>query len=142
MATTQNVVALTFDAGANANAVPSILSTLEANCVPATFFLTGNWVDAFPADARRIAVRYPIGNHSVSHPHPRPLRRMRDEITRAESKIQGATKFNARPMFRFPFGDRDARTMGIVNGLATGRSAGPSTRSAGRAPPAARASSR
>ena len=122
VATTQNVVALTFDAGANANAVPSILSTLEANCVPATFFLTGRWVDNFPADTRRIAVRYPVGNHSDTHPHLPALSdaAVRDQINRAERKIQGATKFNARPMFRFPFGDRDARTLAIVNGLRYG----------------------
>jgi peptidoglycan/xylan/chitin deacetylase (PgdA/CDA1 family) len=122
LATTQQVVALTFDAGANANAVPSILATLEANCVPATFFLTGDWVDAFPADARRVAVRYPVGNHSDTHPHLPALSdaAVRDEVNRAERIIQGSTKFNPRPMFRFPFGERDARTMGIVNGLRYG----------------------
>jgi peptidoglycan/xylan/chitin deacetylase (PgdA/CDA1 family) len=122
VATTQKVVALTFDAGANADAVPSILSTLESNCAPATFFLTGDWVDAFPADARRIAVRYPVGNHSDTHPHLPALSdaAVRDQINRAERIIQGSTKFNARPMFRFPFGERDDRTMRIVNGLRYG----------------------
>jgi peptidoglycan/xylan/chitin deacetylase (PgdA/CDA1 family) len=122
VATTRQVVALTFDAGANAAAVPSILSTLEAGCVPATFFLTGDWVDAFPAEARRIAVRYPVGNHSDTHPHLPALSdaAVRDQINRAERIIQGSTKFNARPMFRFPFGERDDRTMRIVNGLRYG----------------------
>jgi peptidoglycan/xylan/chitin deacetylase (PgdA/CDA1 family) len=122
VATGQNVVALTFGAGANANALPSILSTPEANYVPATFFLTGNWVDAFPAEARRIAVRYPVGNHSDTHPHLPALSdaAVRNEVNRAERIIQGSTKFNARPMFRFPFGERDDRTMGIVNGLRYG----------------------
>jgi hypothetical protein len=36
--TTRRVVALTFDAGANADAVPSILATLSREGVPATFF--------------------------------------------------------------------------------------------------------
>jgi peptidoglycan/xylan/chitin deacetylase (PgdA/CDA1 family) len=49
------VVALTFDAGRNADAVPSILATLRGNHVPATFFLTGNFVHAYPAAARAIA---------------------------------------------------------------------------------------
>lgn len=39
--TTQHVVALTFDAGANADAVPEILATLHDENVPGTFFLTG-----------------------------------------------------------------------------------------------------
>src|SRR5690242_8998555 len=38
------VAALTFDAGANADAVPSILATLAKYHVPATFFLAGNFV--------------------------------------------------------------------------------------------------
>jgi Polysaccharide deacetylase len=37
--TTAPVVALTFDAGANADAIPSILTTLRTKNVPATFFL-------------------------------------------------------------------------------------------------------
>jgi peptidoglycan/xylan/chitin deacetylase (PgdA/CDA1 family) len=122
LATTRNVVALTFDAGANADAVPSILATLEQNCVPATFFLTGRWVELFQDQARQIAVRHPIGNHSYSHPHLPALSdaAVRDELTRAESRIQGATKYVPRPMFRFPFGDSDARTLELVNGLRYG----------------------
>ena len=68
MVSSGNVVALTFDAGANADWVASILATLERTCTPATFFLTGRWVEQFQDQARRIAVRHPIGNHSDSHP--------------------------------------------------------------------------
>jgi hypothetical protein len=50
--TTRPVVALTFDAGANADAVPSILTTLRREGIPATFFLTGDFVRDFPAAAR------------------------------------------------------------------------------------------
>ena len=53
--TTRRVIALTFDAGANADAVPAILATLRRDGVPATFFLTGNFVHDFPAAARSIA---------------------------------------------------------------------------------------
>jgi peptidoglycan/xylan/chitin deacetylase (PgdA/CDA1 family) len=120
--TSSNVVALTFDAGANADAVPSILSTLERNCVPATFFLTGRWVELFGDQARRIGVRYQVGNHSHTHPHLPALSdaEVRSQVTTAERRIQGATKYAPRPMFRFPFGDSDARTLGIVNGLGYG----------------------
>ena len=53
--TTRRAVALTFDAGANADAVPAILATLRRDGVPATFFLTGHFVRDFPAAARSIA---------------------------------------------------------------------------------------
>jgi peptidoglycan/xylan/chitin deacetylase (PgdA/CDA1 family) len=67
--TTRKVVALTFDASANDDAVASILATLQAAHVPATFFLTGSFVSRFAATARRIAaasfgsaiIRSPIG---------------------------------------------------------------------------------
>ena len=49
--TTAKVVALTFDAGANAAGLPSIESALRARDVRATFFLTGTWVRDFPAQA-------------------------------------------------------------------------------------------
>jgi peptidoglycan/xylan/chitin deacetylase (PgdA/CDA1 family) len=120
--TSSNVVALTFDAGANADAVPSILATLERNCVPATFFLTGRWVELFQDQASRIGVRYQVGNHSYIHPHLPALSdaAVRDQLTTAERRIQAATRYAPRPMFRFPFGDSDARTLGIVNGLRYG----------------------
>ena len=120
--TSSNVVALTFDAGANADAVPSILATLERNCVPATFFLTGRWVELFQDQASRIGVRYQVGNHSYTHPHLPALSdaAVRDQLTTAERRIQAATRYAPRPMFRFPFGDSDARTLGIVNGLRYG----------------------
>jgi hypothetical protein len=53
--TTRRVVALTFDAGANADGVASILATVRREHAPATFFLTGNFVREFPASARAIA---------------------------------------------------------------------------------------
>jgi peptidoglycan/xylan/chitin deacetylase (PgdA/CDA1 family) len=67
--TSRGVVAPTFDAGANADAVPSVLATLRREGVPATFFLTGNFVRDFPGAARSIAaIGFRIGDHTVSHP--------------------------------------------------------------------------
>jgi peptidoglycan/xylan/chitin deacetylase (PgdA/CDA1 family) len=111
------VVALTFDAGANADAVPSILATLEATGATGTFFLTGRWTESFPDLARRIAGRYPIGNHSVSHPSFTGLtdEEVRAEIDDAERTIVRVTGRSTKPLFRFPFGDRDARTIALVN---------------------------
>jgi len=120
--TTRKVVALTFDAGANADAVPSILSTLAANGVAATFFLTGQWVQSFPQAAAQIGTLYPIGNHTWSHPSLPSLTdaQVRSQITMAEDRIRAATNQDARPLFRFPFGDRDARTIGLANSLGYG----------------------
>ncbi len=115
--TSQKVVALTFDAGANADGVPSILRTLEATNTPATFFLTGRWTENHPELARRIAARYPVGNHSITHPHFTKLTdaQLRAELLGAEATIKEVTGSSTRPFFRFPYGDRDTRTIGLVN---------------------------
>jgi peptidoglycan/xylan/chitin deacetylase (PgdA/CDA1 family) len=117
--TTTRVVALTFDAGANANAIPEILATLRSENVPATFFLTGDWVRHFPAQARDVGALFPVGNHSNTHPHLPQLSsaQVASQITDAQASISAATGRDTRPLFRFPFGNRDARTMAVVNGL-------------------------
>jgi len=118
--TTERVVALTFDAGANADAVPSILATLRETGTPATFFLTGDWTTSFAARARQIAdAGFPIGNHSVSHPDLTTLgdAAVRSQIVGADRTIRSTTGKDPRPWFRFPFGARDARTIGIANCL-------------------------
>jgi len=68
--TSQPVVALTFDAGANADAVPSILATLSANGIRGTFLLTGSFAAEFPGATRAItAAGHRTGNHTATHPH-------------------------------------------------------------------------
>jgi peptidoglycan/xylan/chitin deacetylase (PgdA/CDA1 family) len=120
--TTRKVVALTFDAGANADAVPKIMDTLQSNGVAGTFFLTGQWVERFPQQTAQIGTYYPIGNHSYSHPHLPALTddQVREQITLAHDRIRSATAQDDRPLFRFPFGDRDARTIGLANSLSYG----------------------
>ncbi|MBS2965330.1 polysaccharide deacetylase family protein, partial [Actinocrinis puniceicyclus] len=112
-----HVVALTFDAGANADAVPSILATLKAAGVPATFFLTGDFVNQFPGAARQIAASETIGNHSMHHPYFTGLSSagINTELADARRAIRSVTGADPRPLFRFPFGDRDAATIAAVN---------------------------
>jgi peptidoglycan/xylan/chitin deacetylase (PgdA/CDA1 family) len=116
--TSRRVVALTFDAGANADGVTPILATLHRDHVPATFFLTGNFVRDFPATARSIAAAgYRIGDHTINHPYLTHLTNteVRLEILDAAQQITAATGANPAPLFRFPYGDADARTIGVAN---------------------------
>jgi peptidoglycan/xylan/chitin deacetylase (PgdA/CDA1 family) len=116
--TSRRVVALTFDAGANADAVPSVLATLGRADVPATFFLTGNFVRDFRAAARSIAAAgFRIGDHTATHPHLTQLSdaAVRQEILGGAAQITTVTGRNPAPLFRFPFGDTDARTIAIAN---------------------------
>jgi peptidoglycan/xylan/chitin deacetylase (PgdA/CDA1 family) len=117
---TEKVVALTFDAGANADAVPSILATLAREHITGTFFLTGDFVTKFP-DASRSIVRagHPVGNHSATHPAFAGLAvaLIRSEVLGAAQSITAVTGADPRPLFRFPFGSKDARALATVNAL-------------------------
>jgi peptidoglycan/xylan/chitin deacetylase (PgdA/CDA1 family) len=115
--TSKRVVALTFDAGANNAGLQSILSTLAANRVPATFFLTGAWVNQYPAGvAAIINGGHRIGNHSMTHPSFTTLTdaQIAVQISSAQEVIQAAGA-DPRPFFRFPSGARNARTIADVN---------------------------
>jgi peptidoglycan/xylan/chitin deacetylase (PgdA/CDA1 family) len=117
--TTQHVIALTFDAGANADAIPEILATLKSEGVPGTFFLTGVWVQHFPAQAAQIGALYPVGSHSLTHPYFTKLSdgEVAAQLTGAQQAIEAAAGRNPQPLFRFPYGDRDTRTRNLVNGM-------------------------
>jgi peptidoglycan/xylan/chitin deacetylase (PgdA/CDA1 family) len=118
--TSEKVVALTFDAGANADAVPSILATLAREHITATFFLTGDFVTKYPGPAKQIAVAgHRIGNHSATHPAfaGLALALVRHEVEDGAQSIRRVTGTDPRPLFRFPFGSKDARAMTEVNSL-------------------------
>ena len=117
--TRQHVVALTFDGGGNADGAKRVLAVLRREHVTGTFFLTGHFVQTYPLLSRAIGRRYPVANHTVDH---LDLRRLSTtaatrEVTQAETMIRRATGRDPRPLFRFPYGARDARTLGIVRRL-------------------------
>jgi peptidoglycan/xylan/chitin deacetylase (PgdA/CDA1 family) len=117
--TSQHVVALTFDGGGNADAAKQVLAVLKREHATGTFFLTGHFVRTYPLLSRAIGRRYPVANHTVDH---LDLRRLSTgaatrQITMAERMIRDATGRDSRPLFRFPYGARDARTLGIVRRL-------------------------
>lgn len=117
--TRQHVVALTFDGGGNADAAHSVLKILRRENVKATFFLTGHFVQSYPALARVIGRRYPVGNHTVNHLdmlRMSPAAATR-EVTRAAAMIQRATGRDTHPYFRFPYGSRNSATLRLVNNL-------------------------
>jgi peptidoglycan/xylan/chitin deacetylase (PgdA/CDA1 family) len=117
--TSAKVVALTFDGAWDDSAVPRILGTLRRHRATATFFVTGRWVKRYPGLARRVARRYPLANHSWSHPQMTGLSAaaIRKELRRTAWWIHALSGHDPRPLFRFPYGDRDTRTIRVVNAL-------------------------
>lgn len=113
-------MALTFDGGANADALPSILQTLRASAVTATFFVTGDFAQRYPALVQQIAADgHLLGNHTMTHPRLSTLTaaEVRQQLQDAASAIEAAGGRDPRPWFRFPFGDRDQAAIDRVNAL-------------------------
>jgi peptidoglycan/xylan/chitin deacetylase (PgdA/CDA1 family) len=117
--TRQRVVALTFDGGGNADGAKAVLTILRRQNVPATFFLTGQFVRTYPAITRAIGRRYVVGNHTVDHAELVGLSTsaVTHEIADAATRIQRATGRDTHPLFRFPYGARDSRTLAICRRL-------------------------
>lgn len=115
--TSSRVVALTFDGGAGSQGAPSILGTLRAEGVPASFFVTGRFAQTNPGTTSQMAARGPVGNHSLSHPDFTTLTEtaLTSELSSARAAIVAATGKDPRPFFRFPFGAHDPRALGLVN---------------------------
>jgi peptidoglycan/xylan/chitin deacetylase (PgdA/CDA1 family) len=113
------VVALTFDAGANADGVASILSTLSARHVAASFFLTGNFTKSFPAQAKAMAAAGRVGDHSVSHPDftTQSDAQIRQQVLGAQQTIKSVTGADPAPWFRFPYGAYNAHIVSVVNSV-------------------------
>jgi peptidoglycan/xylan/chitin deacetylase (PgdA/CDA1 family) len=117
--TKAKVVALTFDAAWSDTGVRPVLAALKGYHATATFFLTGMWIKRYPRAARRIGRRYPVANHSWSHPQMSGLSAsvIRKEIRRAQWWIRAGTGRDPQPIFRFPYGDRSAHAIAVVNSL-------------------------
>lgn len=118
--TTRHVVALTFDGGANAAGLASILATLRATGAPGSFFLTGRFATTFPAQSRAItAAGYVVGNHTMTHPHPTQLTdaELTAQVRDAETAIRSVTGADPRPWFRFPYGEHTSADVALVNRL-------------------------
>jgi len=112
-------VALTIDAGGDPGGGWRILRTLVRRHATATFFFTGRFVRQNPRLARAVAARFPIGNHTWSHPYMTRLSSsaVSGQIRRGAQAIRAVTRHDPRPLFRFPYGDANSRTIRIANGL-------------------------
>jgi len=72
----------------------------------------------YPATAKQIAAAgFAIGDHTITHPYLTQLSgaAVRTEIVGAAQQILAVTGISPVPLFRFPYGDVDARTIAIAN---------------------------
>lgn len=72
--TRDNKIALTFDDGPDSYYTEQVLNILQANNIPATFFVVGNQVEKYPEVIKRIVKEgHLIASHSWSHANLRNL---------------------------------------------------------------------
>ena len=113
-------IALTFDAGGEVDSFSDLIAALDGARVASTFFITGKWAQENPECAAEVWKHgHEIGNHTWSH---LDLTRqsdtvVRDEIRRAEIFLTDLCGKNPRPLWRAPFGARNARILSIAHSL-------------------------
>jgi peptidoglycan/xylan/chitin deacetylase (PgdA/CDA1 family) len=100
-------IVITFDDGPIPKHTESILETMAAQCVKATYFMVGRMAAAYPEAVRKVAAAgHTVGTHSWSHPwfNRMSLDKARDEIDRGFSAVQAALgdEYKVAPFFRFP----------------------------------------
>ena len=113
-------IAITFDAGAEAECFDDLISALESAHVHSTFFVTGNWAQKNRDCAAAITKHgHEVGNHTWNHPNltKQPDNVVREEISRAEVLLNELTGQSPRPLWRAPYGERDDRVLRIASNL-------------------------
>jgi len=123
----RRLLALTFDDGPDPTWTPRILDVLEAERVPATFFVVGENALAHPGLLNRIlADGSEIGNHSYTHPN---LATAGEAQTRLElnatQRLVEAYTGRGMTLFRAPyFGDAEPTTIDELGPALTAQRAG------------------
>jgi peptidoglycan/xylan/chitin deacetylase (PgdA/CDA1 family) len=106
--TTEPVMVLTFDAGADRGHAGAILDTLAAKGVHGTFGMTGGWAQSNPDLIWRIVNEgHGLINHTWSHPSFPGLTSAQraDELRRTEDLIRNQVGVELQPYFRPPYGE-------------------------------------
>lgn len=113
----KKVLYLTFDAGYEYGHTPKILDVLKKEKVPATFFVTGHFLESQPELAKRIVKEgHIIGNHSWFHPDftRSSNEDIREELRKVKETTKELTGQKKMKYLRPPRGIFSERTMQIA----------------------------
>lgn len=114
----EKIAYLSFDNGYENGFTESILDTLAAENVPATFFLTGHYLtSATDLVKRMVADGHTIGNHSYDHPNMARLSdsEMVNEWQRFDNKLKELTGIERTYYARPPEGVFNERLLKVGN---------------------------
>lgn len=104
--TSENKVAISFDAAWGADKTREIMSICDSYGVKATFFLVGFWIEKYPDMVKEIYNRgFEIGIHSNTHPDMTKLSReeIKEELTININLIKDLVNYTPK-LFRPPYG--------------------------------------
>jgi peptidoglycan-N-acetylmuramic acid deacetylase len=119
---TEKQLALTFDGDYLNNMADSILNILQDKNVPATFFLTGRFIENYPGTVQRMVdEKHVVGNHTWRHPHltqyeqtrthalrPEITReKVQTELTKTEELFKKVTGRSMPRLWRAPYGEHN-----------------------------------
>ncbi|MGG1676333.1 delta-lactam-biosynthetic de-N-acetylase [Neobacillus sp. NRS-1170] len=108
---------LTFDSGYENGYMPKILDVLKKEKVPATFFVTGHFLESQPELTKRMVNEgHIIGNHSYYHPDFTAVsdERIRRELQKVKEKTKEITGQKEMKYLRPPRGTFSERTLQIA----------------------------
>ena len=112
----QKVVYLTFDNGYENGYTEGILDVLKKEQVPATFFVTGHYLESVPDLVKRMVQEgHIVGNHSWSHPDFSQMsdERIKDELDKVKVKTAELTGQKEMVFLRPPRGIFSERTLKV-----------------------------
>ena len=116
----KKIAYLTFDNGYENGYTESILDTLAKEDAPATFFLTGHYLEsAAPLVKRMIQEGHGIGNHSYYHPNMAKLtpEKMEEEWTTFDNELKEITGVDRTVYARPPEGIFNEELLAVGNSL-------------------------
>ena len=113
-------IAITFDAGAEAECFEDLIAALESAQVHSTFFVTGNWAQKNRDCAEAITKHgHEVGNHTWNHLNL--TQQPDDDLCGRRFLVPKLFLPNLgqspRPLWRAPYGARDDRVLRIASNL-------------------------
>jgi peptidoglycan/xylan/chitin deacetylase (PgdA/CDA1 family) len=114
----QKRILLSFDGGSSSEVAVEVLDLLKARNVRTTLFLTGAFIQRYPALVKRMAAEgHELGNHTMNHPHFAPgmkrdskwtRERIQRELLDADAALVRLLGRPMDPYWRAPYGEHTA----------------------------------
>lgn len=114
-----NKIALTFDCAWGNSNTDALLEILSAANAKATFFVTGEFCDKYPADVKKFSdAGHSVQNHSDAHPHiaGMNINNLIADTNACADKIKAITG-KAPQLYRSPYGEYDTSAVMTIEGM-------------------------